>query len=253
MRTLSNSIKAATGLLLLALVVIIAGFLPMSFNQGSQVGTKSLVKKTVDAFNNRTPELAEQAFAPKFIYHPGSATESSEQTIRSFYDNNLATYPDFKGTLEDVVAEGNKAAARIIFEGTHKEYGKKIRAVDHWIGRVEGGKFVEVWELVDALTWYRQLGYTITPPEQQASANQAQVEAINKLREQELAAFSTADVNALLKLFTDDAIVMPPNESALFGQDAIRAWLIIFTSNLPCRANTRHQTSFSPAIGPSSV
>lgn len=61
--------------------------------------------------------------------------------------------------------------------------------------------------------------------EQQAGANQADVEAINKLREQEMAAFSAADVNTLLILFTNDAIVMPPNEPALYGKDAIRAWL----------------------------
>lgn len=90
-----------------------------------------------------------QIFAPKFIYHEGSATVSSEQIIRSFYDSNLATYPDFKFTLEDVIAEGNKVAIRVIFEGTHKTYGKKIRFVDHWIGRV----MVEnSWKLGKSLT-----------------------------------------------------------------------------------------------------
>ncbi len=60
--------------------------------------------------------------------------------------------------------------------------------------------------------------------EQQASANQADVEAINKLREQEMAAFSAADVITLLGLFTNDVIVMPPNEPALSGKDALRSW-----------------------------
>lgn len=180
MRTLSDFTKAASGLLLLAFLVIIAGFSPMSINQSSRVDIKSLVKKTVDAFNNRTPELAEQVFAPKFIYHPGSATQSSEQTIRSFYDSNLATYPDFKFTLEDAIAEGNKVAIRIIFEGTHKTSGKKIRVADHWIGRAEGGKFVEAWEVVDALTWNQQLGYTITPPEQKEGQEKANIQEQNK-------------------------------------------------------------------------
>jgi ketosteroid isomerase-like protein len=59
---------------------------------------------------------------------------------------------------------------------------------------------------------------------QQSKANQADVEAINKLREQEMAAFSAAEVNTLLNLVTNDVVVMPPNEPTLAGKDALRSW-----------------------------
>ena len=49
--------------------------------------------------------------------------------------------------------------------------------------------------------------------------------SINKICEQDMAAFSAADVNTLLNIVTNDVIVMPPNEPALFGKDAIRPWL----------------------------
>jgi predicted ester cyclase len=181
MRKLSNSTKAATGLLLLAFVVIIAGFSPLSIKQGSQVDAKSLAKKAIDAFNKRTPELLNQIFAAKITYHSQSDTESSEATIRPIYDNNLATYPDFKFTLDDVVAEGNKVAIRAIFEGTHKTYGKKVRIASHWIGRVEGGKFVEMWEVVDA-AWQQQLVYTITSPEQERNKEKASINETKSLK-----------------------------------------------------------------------
>jgi len=34
----------------------------------------------------------------------------------------------------------------------------------------------------------------------------------------------TGDLNALISLFADDAVVMPPNDSPLFGKDEIRSW-----------------------------
>ena len=38
------------------------------------------------------------------------------------------------------------------------------------------------------------------------------------------AAFSAGDVVSLVSLFSDDAITMPPNDSACVGKDAIRSW-----------------------------
>ena len=55
-------------------------------------------------------------------------------------------------------------------------------------------------------------------------ANEADVEAINKLREQEMTAFSAADVNTLLNLVTNDVVGMPSNEPAFVGKDALRSW-----------------------------
>lgn len=59
---------------------------------------------------------------------------------------------------------------------------------------------------------------------QQSKANQADVEAINKLREQEITAFSAADVSTLLNIVTNDVVIMPPNEPAFTGKDALRSW-----------------------------
>ena len=165
MRTLSNLTKAKVVLTLVLSLVILLGFTNLSINKENQEDIKSLIQKVIDAFNNRTPEVLDEVSAPKLIYHSGSAAESIELTWRSFYDNNLAFYPDFKFTVEDIIVEGDKVVVRFIFEGTSKTFGKKVRVADHWIGRVEHGKFVEAWEIADALGWYRQLGYSIVPSE----------------------------------------------------------------------------------------
>jgi predicted ester cyclase len=164
MKTLSNLPKAVVILTPVLSLVILFGFSNLSGNKETGKDLKNLAQKVIDAFNNRTPEVFDKVSAPKLIYHYGSAVESEELSWHSFYENNLASYPDFKFIIEDIIAEGNKVVVRFIFEGTHKTYSKKVRVLDHWIGRAEDGKFVEAWEIVDLFGLYKQLGYTLTPP-----------------------------------------------------------------------------------------
>lgn len=51
------------------------------------------------------------------------------------------------------------------------------------------------------------------------------VAAINQLREQEETAAEAGNVEALLLFRTDDFIAMPPNQPAIEGKEAVRAFL----------------------------
>jgi uncharacterized protein (TIGR02246 family) len=62
------------------------------------------------------------------------------------------------------------------------------------------------------------------PPAAAPPDTTADVAAIQQLTEREMTAFSAADINALTELVTPDAILMPPNEPAVHGLDAVRAW-----------------------------
>lgn len=54
--------------------------------------------------------------------------------------------------------------------------------------------------------------------------NQADVAAINELREREIALVGTGDVNRLLTVYTPDVVMMPPNEPLVRGEDGVRKW-----------------------------
>jgi uncharacterized protein (TIGR02246 family) len=60
--------------------------------------------------------------------------------------------------------------------------------------------------------------------QQEQSNNQADVEAMNHVREAHIAALNDGDVNALVAAFTDDGVQMPPNAPANLGRESIRAW-----------------------------
>ncbi len=59
---------------------------------------------------------------------------------------------------------------------------------------------------------------------EQVSMAAADVEAINQVRELEVAALTSEAVEGLTAAYTDDVVFMPPNEPATMGLQALQAW-----------------------------
>ncbi len=68
--------------------------------------------------------------------------------------------------------------------------------------------------------------------QQQQSTIQADVEAINNVREAHVAALNNGDADAWVAAFTDDGVQMPPNAPANLGSESIRAWSRAFLAPL---------------------
>jgi predicted ester cyclase len=73
-------------------------------------------------------------------------------------------FPDFHGTIEDIVAEGDKVWIRVTYRGTHTgKYlglaptGKKITFTAVQIYRIVAGKVVERVSVSDSLNFLKQL------------------------------------------------------------------------------------------------
>ena len=63
---------------------------------------------------------------------------------------------------------------------------------------------------------------------EQVSMASADVEAINQVRELEVAALSSGAIEGLAAVYTDDVRFMPPNEPALMGLQAGQQWFADF-------------------------
>ena len=92
---------------------------------------------------------------------PIQGLEDHKQFVTKVYKG----FPDFKVTIEDIIAEGNKVWVRVEVTGTHKgEYrglaptGKKITVTYVGIYRISDGKVVERWSVYDMLDFYKELG-----------------------------------------------------------------------------------------------
>jgi len=53
---------------------------------------------------------------------------------------------------------------------------------------------------------------------------EADVKAIKKVLEQVAAAIDGEDVNGFAAMFTEDAVMMPPNHPAVIGKESIQSW-----------------------------
>ena len=81
-----------------------------------------------------------------------------------------SAFPDFKATIDDLVAEGDRVVMRQTWRGTHKgEFmgvpptGKSVSFGVIDILRIAGGKVVEHWGLMDSMSLMQQLGASPTP------------------------------------------------------------------------------------------
>ena len=122
-------------------------------------------------FSEGRVALAEELHGPGFVYH--DVTHPDQVVDLDGYLKRNATFaaafPDRQVRLDDVVAAGDRVAARATMHATHTgdlfgvgATGKKVRLASIVIYRFAGGKIVEEWEIFDVLGLYQQLG--LAPP-----------------------------------------------------------------------------------------
>ena len=127
-------------------------------------GNKAVVRRLVEeVMNDGRLDVLEQLYAP-------SVAAAARRWIAPFRD----AFPDVAMTIVDLVAEGDKVAARLTCSGTqHGEWrgrratGRRFEEVDEvYFFRFRNGRIAHAWGLEDNLTRMRQLGHlpeTTTP------------------------------------------------------------------------------------------
>lgn len=104
-----------------------------------------------------SPEVVDHALPPNVP----SGLEGRKLFASAFF----SAFPDIQITIEDLVAEGDRVAARQSARGTHTgelmgipPTGKQVSITGMFIFRFENGKVVEHWEIFDQLGMMQQLG-----------------------------------------------------------------------------------------------
>lgn len=135
-----------------------------------------LVRKFIEEMdkNSGLSDELNELIADDFKWHIWGSfepldKEACNQLVAMFY----AAFPDFTHTIEDIIAKGDKVAARCIITGTHEgEFqgipptGKKTEwgAIQIW--KIKDGKIVELWIQADVLMMMGQLGMELKPREE---------------------------------------------------------------------------------------
>ena len=127
---------------------------------------KALAQRSWEIVSQRNPDLLEEVYAADIVWHEPDQDVQGLEEAKQFYSMYLSAFPDLHATVEDVMAEGDKAVTRWTIRGTHQgeieEFGpptgRQVEIKGITIHRIEGGKIVEEWERYDNLSVMRQLG-----------------------------------------------------------------------------------------------
>ena len=131
-------------------------------------GNKRIVLAFVDAVNAQDWEALDGLVAPEFIRHSDAAGDPGVRSLddlKWFLRNEYLTFPDARETVEDLVAEGDRVAARHLLTGTqtgpfgdHPPTGRPVQVRYLAVYRLEAGRIVEAWAEWDNLAALAQMG-----------------------------------------------------------------------------------------------
>jgi predicted ester cyclase len=73
---------------------------------------KALVRRFVDAYNNRNLDVFAELLAPNYFDH---TSHVDREGLKQLINMAIIAFPDFHETIHDIIAEGDKVWARITF------------------------------------------------------------------------------------------------------------------------------------------
>jgi steroid delta-isomerase-like uncharacterized protein len=123
---------------------------------------KAIVRRFVEAYNNRNLDAFDNLLAPDYLDH---TSQVGPEGLKQLINIAFKAFPDFHETIEDIIAEGDKVWARITFTGTHTgewmgiaPTGKKISVEMVDIFKIANGKLVEYRDVSNNLDFFNKLG-----------------------------------------------------------------------------------------------
>ena len=122
---------------------------------------KTLIHRLYELYNQHDLDATVELYSPDWHAGPFTLEQNNKFDIML-----LNAFPDFKCTILDMVAEGDKVAYMINFTGTHtgepymgvQSAGKKVDMTNTWIVTIVDNNIVEHKGTEDFVTPLQQLG-----------------------------------------------------------------------------------------------
>lgn len=125
---------------------------------------EKLVRRYLNAFNERDRDTLSEVLADDVVEHGVSEELHGPDEIMGFLEAHFEIFPDYTGTTEAMIAEGDTVVVRYTVSGTHTGEYRDIEPTGHtieWTGvgiyRIEDGEIAEIWLEEDRLGLLEQL------------------------------------------------------------------------------------------------
>ena len=136
----------------------------------NEAGRNLVMRFATELYNQRRLELADELFLPDLRFHthvrPGpEGLASGVEGLREALVWIQTGWPDSTITIEEVIADGDRAAARFTFRGTHlgvlhgnPATGRQASWPEMFFVHVRDGRIAEMWHELNVL------GIGVIPP-----------------------------------------------------------------------------------------
>lgn len=116
------------------------------------------------ALNEQNIELFNEFIHPQYDNHNPFVAPGIEG-VKAFFTQWLASFPDTRVSVEDVIEDGDRVCARFTYRGTFtcafmgyppNHAAIEMRSIDIW--RIRDNKFIEHWDELNTLDVFQKLG-----------------------------------------------------------------------------------------------
>jgi predicted ester cyclase len=130
-------------------------------------GNKEVIRRFIEAYNNRDLEVFYELVAPDYIDH--THQQRGREEFKHLFTLAFEGFPDWHESIQDMIAEGEKVWVHVRATGTHSGQwtlfgvplpptGNKVVMDMVFMFRVVNGRLVEGGEVDDQVDFFKQLG-----------------------------------------------------------------------------------------------
>ena len=114
---------------------------------------REILRRWLDALNAKDwdafDRLVDEAVTRDYVGHLPGAQDPvrGPEGVKQYFRGVIKALPNYRGTVEDVLAAGDNAAVRFTARRTDPVTGKAQRSTVVLISHLQSGKFAEDWEV----------------------------------------------------------------------------------------------------------
>ena len=161
-------------LVLIPILVLLLSCQPKEDQALTEEEAKVILNKLLETVMNADTTLAEEILHPDCVLRYPVLPEPIKgiDNYKNHIKNTAHTFSEFKAIIEEVNVKGDKIWCRYTMTGINTgplgdlpATGKKFKVTGMAITRIVDGKIIEDETFWNALSFYQQLGFTLSPPE----------------------------------------------------------------------------------------
>lgn len=219
----------------LALCWLTLALLAAAPASAGEAENKEIVRRMTEAINQRDFDALDGLVAADVKRHCAATPDvevRSLEDFKAFLHQDLSAVPDAQQEIQQMLAEGDKVAARVIYRGTQTgpmgpfpPSGKPVEVPFIGILRIEDGKIAEIWVEWDNLAALRQLGHFPPPEAPAATPEQDEAEARKALARRWFdEVINERNLDAIDEAYAADYVHHGPEGAEIRGLDEVRAF-----------------------------